>query len=71
MSVFNLRVKKSFGSAKNSAWKVPVGLQFQVVSTYSSFPTPAEIKPALEKAWGFELGNVSLGSDQFEVISKS
>jgi len=71
MAVFKLKTKRMLTSSKNSTWKVPSGLEFQVISKSSSFPSADELKTEISKNVGFELGNISLGSNDFETISKS
>jgi hypothetical protein len=71
MAVFKLKTKRMLTSSKNSQWKVPAGMEFQVVSKSSSFPNADELKTEISKIVGFELGNISLGSNDFETISKS
>lgn len=71
MAVFKLVTKRMLTSSKNSSWKVPKGVEFQVISKSNSFPSPDELKAEIAKVVGFELGNISLGSNDFELISKN
>ena len=71
MAVFKLKTKRMLRSSKNGSWTVPVGVEIQVISKSSSFPSPDELKEEIARTTGVELGNIALGSSDLEIISKS